>query len=179
VARVVPTTYTCELSSSSQTSKKFAISYETSMAHKILEFDVKTAQSLIRAEMDINHSRAHHHSPLTLTTSGRMVQSPKRPCHSFSPSGDKVRMKAWPPEIPPYTSPSLLLLLAEGLPWWLPPICTLTPIGNGSYNSHSTLSLVAIQLVTSFTSHCPTFPHREVRQGSEWTNSRYNFSKWV
>jgi hypothetical protein len=58
-----------------------------------------------------------------------------------------VRMKAWPPEIPPYTSPSLLLLLAEGLPWWLPPICTLTPIGNGSYNSHSTLSLVAIQLV--------------------------------
>ncbi len=56
-------------------------------------------------------------------------------------------MKAWPPEIPPYTSPSLLLLLAEGLPWWLPPICTLTPIGNGSYNSHSTLSLVAIQLV--------------------------------
>jgi hypothetical protein len=45
------------------------------MAHKILEFDVKTAQSLIRAEMDINHSRAHHHS--TLTTSGRMGTKPK------------------------------------------------------------------------------------------------------
>jgi len=83
VARVVPTTYTCELSSSSQTSKKFGISYETSMAHKILEFDVKTAQSLIRAEMDINHSRAHHHSPLTLTTAGIMGTKPKETVSLF------------------------------------------------------------------------------------------------
>jgi hypothetical protein len=63
--------------------KKFGISYETSMAHKILEFDVKTAQSLIRAEMDINHSRAHHHSPLTLTTAGIMGTKPKETVSLF------------------------------------------------------------------------------------------------